>query len=684
MSRNRLGETASPYLRQHADNPVHWWPWTPEAFDEARERNVPIHLSIGYAACHWCHVMAAESFSDPDIAAYLNDHFVNIKVDREERPDVDQIYMKALHALGEQGGWPLTMFISPDGEPFWGGTYFPPEPRWGRPGFPQILQGISAAWQRGDEAIASNRAALVDHLRQPPSGADGPALQPALLDQAAERILSIFDRELGGFRGAPKFPNAPVLDLMWRASLRMSDGKPFRDAVLTTLTSLSSGGIYDHLAGGFARYSVDERWLVPHFEKMLSDNGQILSLLVRAWNATGEPLFRRRIGETADWLIRTMQLPDGGFAASLDADTDHVEGLTYVWTKAEIDAALGADSELFCSVYDIAEGGNWEGKTVLNRLIPGKESYLDEATEDRLASLRSRLLTLRDRRPQPGRDEKVLADWNAVTIAALAEAAVATGNQTWLEAACRAYHFICGSMNNDGRLRHSWCDGRITSDGLATDYAQMIHAALTLHSATGSVDFLQRAVAWFDQAAENYIDSGMVYLTPKDNSDLIVRPTGSGDDAMPSAAGILLQSAVRLFVLTGERRFAALAEDILNAHAGQAGRDIVGSASLQAGFDSLLRCRLAYVTAPKADNAADEGAELTRRILAEGDPALTLIRDPADGTPPPKAVGDVSGDRDASARLFLCERDRCRPPVSDPAEATTLLAGTRGIPPGTQ
>jgi uncharacterized protein YyaL (SSP411 family) len=675
MSRNRLSETASPYLRQHADNPVHWWPWTPEAFDEARRRNVPVHLSIGYAACHWCHVMAAESFSDPDIAAYLNDHFVNIKVDREERPDVDQIYMKALHALGEQGGWPLTMFITPDGEPFWGGTYFPPKPRWGRPGFPQILEGVSTAWQRGDDAIASNRAALVDHLRRPASGDGASPLEPALLDLAAERILSIFDRQLGGFRGAPKFPNAPVLDLMWRASLRIADGGPYRDAVITTLTALCSGGIYDHLAGGFARYSVDDKWLVPHFEKMLSDNGQLLSLLARAWNATGEPLFRRRIDETADWLIRTMQLPDGGFAASLDADTDHVEGLTYVWTKAEIDAELGGDSELFCSCYDVTEAGNWEGKTVLNRLLPGNAPYLDEATEDRLSGLRSRLLAMRDRRPQPTRDEKVLADWNGIAIAALAEASVATDTDSWMDAALRAFHFIAGSMQQNGRLCHSWCDGRITSDGFASDYAQMSHAALALHSATGSVDFLQQASTWIDQTADNYIDSGVVYLTPRDNSDLIVRPTGSGDDAVPSAAGILAQSAVRLFALTGESRFAALAEDILNAHAGQIGRDVVGSASLQAGYDSLLRGRLAYVTAP----ATGGGTDLRRRVLAEADPALTLLGDPADGTPPPRTIAALSGDDDEKARLFLCEKDRCRPPVSDPAEAMALLAETRGV-----
>jgi uncharacterized protein YyaL (SSP411 family) len=670
MSRNRLGETASPYLRQHADNPVHWRPWTPEAFDEARTRNVPIHLSIGYAACHWCHVMAEESFSNPEIAAYLNDHFVNIKVDREERPDVDQIYMKALHALGEQGGWPLTMFISPDGEPFWGGTYFPPEPRWGRPGFPQILQGISAAWQRGDEAIAKNRSALLDHLRQSSANPATANADPSILDQSAERILSIWDHDLGGIRGAPKFPSAPVLDLLWRASLRNQSGDPFRTAVLNTLSSLCSGGIYDHLAGGFARYSVDEKWLVPHFEKMLSDNGQLLSLITRAWTATGEPLFRDRLDQTAGWLIAGMQLPEGGFAASLDADTDHVEGLTYVWTKAEIDAALGDESDLFCSVYDVTEAGNWEGKTVLNRLNKGQPLYRDPQTEQRLEHLRGRLLEIRNERPQPGRDEKVLADWNGVTITALAEAATATGQNAYLKAAEKAYRFICGSMQENGRLCHSWCDGRITSAGLATDYAQMIRAAIALHSATGMPAFLDQGITWFDQLVDNYIDSDIIYLTPADNSDLIVRPVAATDEAMPSAAGIMLQVATHLFTLTGESRFHQAATDILSAHAEQIGRDIIGAASLQSGFDTVLRSRLAYIL--KGKDGDDAG--LSALVLAEADPALILLRDPADGTPPPK---QVQAHNDAAAQLYLCEANRCRPPASDPDAISALLTQTR-------
>ena len=365
---NRLAGSTSPYLRQHADNPVDWWPWIPEAFGEAKRRNVPIHLSIGYAACHWCHVMARESFSDAAIAALLNDNFVSIKVDREERPEVDQIYMRALHALGEQGGWPLTMFLTPDAEPFWGGTYFPPEPRWGRPGFPQILQAVSAAWQAQDAAVTQNAAALREHLNRRPATTATPP-ERDMLDRASSTVLGIWDMERGSFKGAPKFPNASVLDALWRAYMRTGD-ETYRSAVLTTLTFLCQGGIYDHLGGGFARYSVDAAWKVPHFEKMLYDNGQLLSLLAFAYRDTGNPLFRARMHETIGWLVREMQLPGGAFASSLDADTDHEEGLTYVWSWSELARLLGDNLADFASIYDASPGGNWENSIILNRLVP--------------------------------------------------------------------------------------------------------------------------------------------------------------------------------------------------------------------------------------------------------------------------------------------------------------------------
>ena len=673
MSRNRLGETASPYLRQHADNPVHWWPWTDAAFDEAKARQIPVHLSIGYAACHWCHVMADESFSDPDVAAYLNDHFVNIKVDREERPDVDQIYMKALHALGEQGGWPLTMFLSPDGEPFWGGTYFPPEPRWGRPSFQQLLQGISTAWQNGEKRITDNMAALVDHLgKLPEKGTDLP--ERAILNQATQNILSIWDHEKGGIRGAPKFPMSPLLDLIWRTGLRDNDTNA-RDAVLTTLRRMSSGGIYDHLAGGFARYSVDAEWLVPHFEKMLSDNGQLLSLLVRAWQATGEPVFRQRAVETANWMIKDMQLQGGGFAASLDADTEHEEGLTYVWHKAEVDSVLGPDSNRFCAVYDVQAAGNWEGKTILNRLDHDRNNPFDPAVEADLGALRARLLQVRQDRPQPARDDKVLSDWNALAISALAEAAVAFDDRNLLKAAKTAYSFILETMTDGENLAHSWCDGRITSDGLATDLAQMVRAAISLHAATGDPDYVSQAETWFDGLYKNYIDSGRVFLD-KSDSALIVRPVGTQDDATPSAAGIAVQVAMHLLLLTGDSRYLDASKTILEAQSGQLSSDIVGSASLLSGYDAYLRPRLAYLAGAPGEHSESHSA-LKAAILAEADPSMLTLLNHADDQQTPHQIENADGM--TVPAFFLCEGATCRTPITDPAEAKTALMDSRNV-----
>jgi uncharacterized protein YyaL (SSP411 family) len=670
MGRNRLGDTASPYLRQHADNPVHWWPWTPEAFAEASRRNVPVHLSVGYAACHWCHVMAHESFSDPDTAALLNERFVNIKVDREERPDVDQIYMRALSGLGQHGGWPLTMFLTPDGEPFWGGTYFPPEPRWGRPSFRQMLEGVWRAWQGDQDAVAQNSRALKELLnRQPAAG--GAALDPDLPAQAAGRILTLWDNLRGGFSGAPKFPQAPVLDLLWRMRLRTGD-ESYEQAVLTTLTGLCQGGIYDHLGGGFSRYSVDADWLVPHFEKMLSDNGQILALLVQAHGRTGSPLFRQRIEETAGWLLREMRLEGGAFASSLDADTEGEEGATYVWTLDEINQALGGDAARFADIYGVKQQGNFEGKSNLNRLAPASREWLGDAEEARLASMRARLLAIRDRRPQPGRDDKVLADWNGAAIAGLAQAGLALGRPDWLDAAAAAFRFIAETMTRDGgRLGHATARGQLVFPGFATDYAQMIRAALTLYSATAEEAYLDRARRWYEALEADYFDepSGRYYLTAHSGEALVARPGASSDDPMPSANGVMVQNCVQLFNLTAEERYRSRAEAILQAHAAEMAADVVGSAGLLAGLDSVLRGRLALLT------GGGDLEPLRALVRHEADPAL-LVMEAANGKgePPRPEMQAMAGDATA---LLLCDASACRAPVSDARHAEALLAETR-------
>jgi uncharacterized protein YyaL (SSP411 family) len=672
MSENRLAASGSPYLRQHADNPVHWWPWQAEAFAEARARNVPVHLSIGYAACHWCHVMAHESFSDPDLAAYLNEAFVNIKVDREERPDIDQIYMAALHALGQQGGWPLTMFLSPDGEPFWGGTYFPPQPRHGLPGFRQILQAIATAWDNQDDAVTVNRQAILDHLKRN-EATQTAGIIDAPIDQSAARIVSMWDRENGGLRGAPKFPMSPMLDHLWRSALRTGNPE-YKDAVLTTLRSLCQGGIYDHVGGGFARYSVDANWQIPHFEKMLSDNGQLLNLLALAFARTGDDLFRTRIEETVTWLSREMTLPGGAYAASLDADTQGEEGLTYLWTPAQIEAVLGRDdAETFMPVYGVTNDGNFDGKTNLNRLAPTSRLWRGDTEEAALAAMRDKLYRYRIERPQPARDDKVLADWNGAVITGLVRAAQILDRPGWLTMADTAYRFITAEMMAGGKLSHAWFDGRPTADGLATDYAWMTAAALALHAATGEAGRLADAIGFHQDLIDRFYDAGTgaCYLSDQ-NADLIIRPLSITDEAMPSATGILAEQLMALFHLTGNRLHLETAGTIAAKRAGQIGQNIVGTASIQAGLDSHRRTRLAIITG----NGADADA-LKNAVMAEGDPALLLLT-PEDFSGLPQGHPAFGKAAPGSApALYLCDATSCRAPVTSPADAADLLAQTR-------
>jgi uncharacterized protein YyaL (SSP411 family) len=675
---NRLAGSTSPYLRQHSDNPVDWWPWIPDAFAEAKRRNVPVHLSIGYAACHWCHVMARESFSDPGTAEQLNRDFVSIKVDREERPEVDQIYMRALHALGEQGGWPLTMFLTPDAEPFWGGTYFPPEPRWGRPSFRQILGAVSGAWAAQDKAVTQNAAALREHLNRPAAPAAG-ASDPKVLDNAAETIASVWDLERGSFRGAPKFPNPVVLEALWRAGRRTGDER-YRAAVLTTLANLCQGGIYDHVGGGFARYSVDAVWLVPHFEKMLYDNGLLLSALSYAQAEAPQQLFRQRIDETVAWLIREMRLPGGGFAASLDADTDHEEGLTYVWSAPELRQALGDGYADFASVYGVSDEGNWEGKIILNRLARSSREWLGEEREAALAGQRSVLLDRRNRRPQPMRDDKVLADWNGLAIAGLAHAASVKGNISARDAALAAFHFVADSMADGDRLAHSILDGVRVLPGIATDYANMIRAALTLFALEGDRAFLDYAERWFATAKRHhFIDSPSAYsLSANDAPALIATPLSLTDEATPAASGMMASNAAILFMLTGDGPYRAHAERLLSHLASDAIGDVVGTASLQSAFDTMLRGRLAFVM-----GEGDLAAALLRAALAEADPALLAMRITPDALRPGHPAEGKRPTR-GEAALFLCDASRCLPEISSADEAGKTLRTTRtalGLPP---
>ncbi len=456
--KNMLDEASSPYLQQHKDNPVHWQVWGPAALAEAKARDLPILLSIGYAACHWCHVMAHESFEDPQVATIMNEHFVSIKVDREERPDIDQIYMAALHAMGEQGGWPLTMVLTPDGEPFWGGTYFPPKPQFGRPSFTQVLHALSGAWTTDRARIGQTVASMGRALAANAAARPGDPPGPMELDTVRAAFLRNMDWGRGGMGQAPKFPNAPVFRFLWQEAFRTGDTQAAA-AVDLLLEKMSQGGIYDHLGGGYARYATDADWLVPHFEKMLYDNALLLDLLALVHAETANPLYAARARETVRWLLRDMR-EEGAFAASEDADSEGVEGKFYVWTAAEIRDVLGADAEFFGRHYDLPEHGNWEDRIILERKTP----FGDEATEISLATCRALLLARRAERIRPGRDDKILADWNAFTIAALARASAVFGEPGWLTEAQAVFDFIITQMGaEDGLISHAYRTGKISA-----------------------------------------------------------------------------------------------------------------------------------------------------------------------------------------------------------------------------
>ncbi len=578
---NLLGHELSPYLRQHANNPVHWRPWGKSALDEARDTGKPILLSIGYAACHWCHVMAHECFEDAEVAALMNALYVNVKVDREERPDIDQIYMASLAAMGEQGGWPLTMFLTPEGKPFWGGTYFPKHSHYGRPGFLDVLRTIGNVWKHDRIRVQQNVNAITTHISaRLDSKADASPIDQRLFDQFAGNVFGMMDLVKGGLSGAPKFPNVPFMDALWLSWLRTGT-KDHRDAFLKSLSAMLQGGIYDHLGGGLSRYSVDDSWLVPHFEKMLYDNAQLIRHATYAFADTGDELFRARIEETVGWLQREM-LIEGRFASSLDADSEGEEGRFYVWSSGEIPD--NPDFARFRRVYDVGEQGNWEGKTILNRLH--SLEILDSETEEQLARTRQELWELREQRVRPGRDDKALTDWNGLIIRSLADASRVFHRADWLDVALRCYRSISESMV-DGRLPHSVLRESRLFPGLSSDYAAMINAAVSLFQATHDQAFVADARHWLAALDAWYsTEDGGHALSASDSADVIIRVRGDQDEAIPSATSQILEAMARLAVATGDdslrRRTETIAENalgrVLLQQYGQAG--VLNSASL--------------------------------------------------------------------------------------------------------
>ncbi|MFI1155853.1 thioredoxin domain-containing protein [Streptomyces sioyaensis] len=676
---NRLAHETSPYLLQHADNPVDWWPWSADAFEEARRRGVPVLLSVGYSSCHWCHVMAHESFEDPATAALLNDHFVAVKVDREERPDVDAVYMEAVQAATGQGGWPMTVFLTPDAEPFYFGTYFPPEPRHGMPSFGQILEGVRSAWADRRDEVGEVAGRIVADLAGRSLSASLPAdRRPPRAEELHTALMGLtreFDAAHGGFGGAPKFPPPMVLEFLLRHHARTASAGAL-EMVQATCAAMARGGIYDQLGGGFARYAVDVTWTVPHFEKMLYDNALLCRTYAHLWRSTGSEAARRTAVETADFLVRELRTDQGGFASALDADSDdgtgrHVEGAYYVWTPGQLRAVLGEeDAEFAAAHFGVTEEGTFEeGASVLQ--LPDTEGLVDA---ERVASVRQRLLTAREERPRPGRDDKVVACWNGLAIAALAETGAYFDRPDLIQAATDAADLLVRvHMDGQARLHRTSRDGTPgANSGVLEDYADVAEGFLTLASVTGEGVWVEFAGFLLDTVLLQFTtEDGALYDTAADAEALIRRPQDPTDNATPSgwtaAAGALLSYAA----LTGSglhRDAAERALGIVTALAGRAPRFIGwGLAVAEAALDGP---REVAVVGPPGDPAT---AALHHAALLGTAPGAVV----AMGAPGADEV-PLLQDRplvDGQPAAYVCRHFTCERPTTDPAELTAGLQG---------
>ncbi|MCX8500247.1 MAG: thioredoxin domain-containing protein [Alphaproteobacteria bacterium] len=635
---NILYLESSPYLLQHKDNPVAWFPWGENAFAAARSLNRPIFLSIGYSACHWCHVMAHESFEDAEIAAILNQNFIAIKVDREEMPDIDAFYMSSLQAMGEAGGWPLSIFLTPQLEPFFGGTYFPPQDRYGRPSFAKVLKAIAQTYQQEPSRIQASVTSILAVHRQQSAPSSAIELSISLLNDCAERFLSLIDSQRGGVSGSPKFPQVPLLLNLWRAYQR-TQNSGYRQAVVLTLENLCRGGIYDHLAGGFCRYSTDEFWLVPHFEKMLYDNALLIELLTLVWQETRSPLFEHRIEQTIDWMLSELWIDEstdaaepadasvlrGGFAAALDADSlnargDKREGAFYIWTESEVDQILQDSSPEFKSAYGVTTAGNWldphheapHNGTILNQLHYPMGSDSDRRAEPWSGSLQAsmrRLLEQRNLRPRPARDYKILADWNGMAITALVAAATGLERPDWLARAEAVFAFVSERMmatDQSGRLHHSYF-AVAQHPALLDDYAQMIRAALSLYQATERLVYRHVALQWVKILDADYWDGGRggYFMSDAGRLDLLTRVKSAADSATPNGNAVMVENHAKLYYLTGDQSYRERAEAIVDCFSGAIPRSPLSHAALLNGFETLVSTVQIVLVLPEQGFAAD-------------------------------------------------------------------------------
>ncbi len=678
---NRLANAVSPYLLQHANNPVDWFPWGEEALAKARDERKPIFLSIGYSACHWCHVMEHESFENDEVAAFLNQHFVSIKVDREERPDLDHIYMTAVQMIQRGGGgWPLSAFLTPQGEPFFGGTYWPTPGRMGMPSFMQVLEGVLDAWTQRQDDVLTGAQRVTEALRQQADvGRSGGAPPSAdWLNAAAAHLGRQFDDRYGGFGSAPKFPHPMDLRLLLRLWADRRESGLLEMAEFT-LRKMAAGGIYDHLAGGFHRYSVDARWLVPHFEKMLYDNALMASVYVEAYQITGFADYQRVARETLDWVLDELTASEGGFESTLDADSEGEEGKFYVWTPEEVRQVLGEErARVFCAAYDVSEAGNFEGKNILNRPKTPHQlaAILDldaDTLEAQLAEDRGRLRAERAKRVWPGKDDKIITSWNALMIEALALAGGAFGEPRYLDAARRSAEFLDQHLTDDaGRLLHSWRNGQASGGAFLDDYAYLANALIALYEATFEPRWLDRAVGLCEAMLRHFADpEGGFFFTADDAETLVVRHRENQDSSVPSGTSMAATALVRLARATGRQDFAQAAERTLSGHAAFIESYPTGATQmLLATADWLGPFREIVLrfdpSQPQQQALADQlrGAFVPHRFLAGTQPD----QQPPGGSPHLAELCQGAAGLPTSPALLVCENFACQTPVVGEAE----------------
>ena len=678
---NRLARETSPYLLQHAHNPVDWYPWGTEAFETARRNGKPVLLSIGYSACHWCHVMERESFEDPETARLMNEHFISIKVDREERPDLDEIYMNCVQMMTGHGGWPMTVFLSADGEPFYGGTYFPPTDRHGMPSFRRVLLAVADAYRDRLSDMKSTAAKMIaDLARIDPASTSEAPLEAVLVERAADALSAAYDSRFGGLGRAPKFPNTMVFSLFLRA-FELSGRRPFLEMTTSTLRAMAQGGVYDHLGGGFHRYSVDERWLVPHFEKMLYDNAQLVPLFLDTYRASGERFFLDVAEDILRYVAREMVSPEGGFYSTQDADSEGEEGKYFLWSRAEVISLLGEDAgEIFCRVYDVTDVGNFEHRNILRVTLSEEQASKmfhkgPEEIRRLLPAARARLFASRERRIKPFRDEKILAAWNGLMLSACADALRVTGKPEYRRLADGCAGFVRNRLWSGERLFHSYKDGEAKVHAFLDDYSALGLAFLDLYEATTAAEHFEWAELLAARMLELFWDdaNGGFFYTPADHERLILRTKPVHDGSVPSGNSLAAMLCLRLHALTENERYSKVGERVLRLYRGSMVENPFAHAYLLAALDFYARQpRQVVVVARGGREGAAELLEPLERTFQPN--RVVVCYDPA---APPLKLPPFAREKplvDSRPTAYVCHRSSCSPPVTDWRSLHPLIA----------